>query len=73
MSNASNRNPQIYNYHSYLVRIWRDKPHGGWRASAQSVQSGETVLFGDVESLLTFLQSETLGKHGAGAAEESAQ
>ena len=56
-------------YRSYLVRFWQSKEQGCWRAAAQCVQTGNTVLFGDVESLLTFLQTETSSKptaHEAG-------
>jgi hypothetical protein len=49
-------------YRSYLVRFWQSNPQGSWRASAQCVQSGNTVLFGDVESLLRFFQTEISGK-----------
>jgi hypothetical protein len=45
-------------YRSYLVRFWQSNEEGCWRASAQCVQTGNTVLFGDVDQLLTFLQSE---------------
>ena len=45
-------------YRSYLVRFWQSNQQGSWRASAQCVQTGNTVLFGDVESLLVFLQAE---------------
>lgn len=45
-------------YRSYLVRFWQSNEAGCWRASAQCVQSGSTLLFGDVVSLLAFLQSE---------------
>ncbi len=45
-------------YRSYLVRFWQSNQQGSWRASAQCVQTGNTVLFGDVESLLAFLQTE---------------
>lgn len=45
-------------YRSYLVRFWQSTELGGWRASAQCVQSGQTQHFSDVESLLTFLQHE---------------
>jgi hypothetical protein len=49
-------------YRSYLVRFWQSHEQGCWRASAQCVQTGNTVLFGDVASLLTFLQTEVQGK-----------
>ena len=45
-------------YRSYLVRFWQSSAEGGWRASAQCVQTGNTVLFGEIEQLLTFLQTE---------------
>jgi len=48
-------------YRSYLVRFWQSTAQGGWRASAQCVQTGNTVLFGDVERLLAFLQTEIKG------------
>jgi len=45
-------------YRSYLVRFWQSTEHGDWHASAQCVQSGNTVLFGDIEQLLAFLHTE---------------
>jgi hypothetical protein len=45
-------------YRSYLVRFWQSSEQGTWCASAQCVQTGNTVLFGAVESLLVFLQTE---------------
>lgn len=44
-------------YHAYLVRIWQDSARSPWRASAQSVQSGEKLLFADIEQLLVFLRA----------------
>lgn len=43
----------------YLVRLWQDSPYTPWRAAAQSVQSGETVRFADVEQLFAFLRTQT--------------
>jgi hypothetical protein len=43
-------------YHSYLVRLWQSSEQGAWRASAQCVQSGNTVLFADIDHLLAFLR-----------------
>lgn len=54
-------------YRSYLVRFWQSHEQGHWRASAQCVQTGNTVLFGDIERLLAFLQSEVTVNHQAGA------
>ncbi len=48
-------------YRSYLVRFWQSNEAGCWRASAHCVQTGSTVIFGDVASLLAFLQYETQG------------
>lgn len=45
-------------YRSYLVRIWQSHEQGSYRASAQCVQTGNTVLFGELSQLLAFLQSE---------------
>jgi hypothetical protein len=43
---------------SYLLRLWRSGVDGEWRASLQSVQSGERHVFVDLEALLTFLVEE---------------
>lgn len=45
-------------YRSYLVRFWQSNKQGCWRASAQCVQTGNTVLFGSVERLFAFLNTE---------------
>ena len=57
-------------YRSYLVRFWQSNEQGSWRASAQCVQTGNTVLFGSVERLLAFLQTE-IGATPATAADNS--
>jgi len=46
---------QPVDYCSYLVRFWRDHPQSPWRASAQNVQTGETVRFADTDSLCSYL------------------
>ena len=45
-------------YHAYVVRLWQSNDAGCWRASAQCVQDGHTILFGDIEQLLAFLQRQ---------------
>lgn len=45
--------------YSYLLRLWRNGPNGGWRASLQSVQTGEQHMFADLESLLAFLVEQS--------------
>lgn len=42
-------------HQSYLLRLWRSGGDGGWRASLQSVQTGDRHMFADLESLLAFL------------------
>lgn len=57
-------------YRSYLVRFWQSNPQGGWRASAQCVQTGNTILFGTLERLLAFLQNELSQRDPYAATEE---
>ncbi|MCX6047701.1 MAG: hypothetical protein NT075_21595 [Chloroflexi bacterium] len=45
--------------HSYLLRLWRSGASGEWRASLQSVQTGERHMFADLESLLAFLVEQS--------------
>jgi hypothetical protein len=47
-------------YQSYLVRLWQDGPHTLWRATAQHVQTSETVHFADLDALFTFLWAQTV-------------
>ena len=49
-------------YCAYLVRFWQDNRNDGWRASAQSVQGGDTVRFADLEQLFAFLRAQTAGQ-----------
>ena len=46
-------------YAAYMVRLWQDTPDGPWRASAQSVHSGEVVRFGSLEDLFAFILTES--------------
>jgi hypothetical protein len=48
-------------YHSYLVRLWQDEQQMMWRAVVQSVQTGETHHFADLQSLCAFLLTQTSG------------
>ncbi len=43
---------------SYLIRLWQSGPNGPWRASARSVQSGETIRFADLASFFVFLEGQ---------------
>ena len=50
---------------SYLLRLWHGGGAGGraddrcWRASLQSVKTGERHMFADLETLLAFLVDQT--------------
>ena len=55
-------------YRSYLVRFWQSNEQGCWRASAQCVQTGNTVLFGEIAQLLAFLEAEIKHNRDEGAA-----
>ena len=46
-------------YRAYLVRLWRDDSQQPWRASAQSVQSGELVRFATLQELFIFLEIDS--------------
>jgi hypothetical protein len=43
---------------SYLVRLWRNSRHSGWRASLQQVRTGQLHHFARPEALWAFLQAE---------------
>ncbi len=47
-------------YHAYLIRMWRSAPESLWRASAQHTQTGETVMFANLESLFRFLHDQSV-------------
>jgi hypothetical protein len=46
-------------YHSYLLRLWQETPYAPWRASLQNASTGERRGFSDLESLFTFLRTQT--------------
>jgi hypothetical protein len=46
---------------SYLVRLWRNSRHSGWRASLQQVRTGQLHHFARPEALWAFLQAEMAG------------
>jgi hypothetical protein len=46
-------------YKAYLVRFWQEGEQEPWRASAQSVQSGEVVHFATLHELFIFLEMQT--------------
>ncbi len=58
-SDSNQSNPLSYS--AYLVRMWQDTPGNPWRASAQSVQSGETMRFSSLQALFEYLGAQTTG------------
>ena len=50
-------------YVAFMVRMWRDSARSQWRASAQSVHTGEVVRFASVPMMLHYLHSHVA--HGA--------
>lgn len=46
------------NYHSYLLRLWRDSADQPWRASLQSTATQEITSFGDLQTLFDFLMDQ---------------
>ena len=51
-------------YRSYLIRLWQERTHHSWRASAQAVQSGDKRYFSDLHELFAFLQAQTVAAGG---------
>jgi hypothetical protein len=49
---------QPADYHSYLLRLWRDIPQQPWRASMQCTATGEFHHFASHEHLFDFLQAQ---------------
>jgi hypothetical protein len=48
-------------YHSYLLRLWRDGPYRPWRASLHCAATGTRHYFADMVHLFAFLQARTDG------------
>lgn len=46
-------------YQAYLLRLWRQEPHGGWRASLQAADSSTVHHFADLSLLIAFLEECT--------------
>jgi hypothetical protein len=48
-------------YQAYLLRLWRvsNKKKPEWRASLESTQSGELLVFTELGELFAFLESQT--------------
>lgn len=58
----------IVAYQSYLIRLWKDGADALWRASIQSVQTGEVVRFANLTEVFTFLEAQTSNHQDDGTA-----
>jgi hypothetical protein len=54
--------PESTDYHSYLLRFWRDGPQRSWRASMHCSATGTLHHFADMEHLFAFIQARTDGE-----------
>lgn len=43
-------------YKSYMLRVWREGQDGGWRATLESVTTGEVRAFAHLDQLVAFLE-----------------
>ena len=48
-------------YHSYLLRLWRDDTQGSWRASLQSTRTERSRFFADIGQLWDFIEQTLAG------------
>jgi hypothetical protein len=46
-------------YMAYLLRLWREKRNGSWRATLENPNNGERAGFATLSELVTFLESKT--------------
>ncbi|MAT97499.1 MAG: hypothetical protein CL608_10190 [Anaerolineaceae bacterium] len=46
-------------YMAYLLRLWREKSDGSWRALLENPHSGERAGFATLAELVTFLEGKT--------------
>lgn len=53
--NSFSGNRMAWYYQSYMLRLWREAPHGPYRASLQATTNGDQLTFADLPELFTFL------------------
>ena len=44
-------------YQSYLLRMWKERVEGGWRATLQDIATGECKHFATLEEMFKYLVS----------------
>jgi hypothetical protein len=50
---------KTYAYHAYLIRLWQEDAHSPWRATLEDPHTGERKGFADLDSLITYLKTQT--------------
>jgi hypothetical protein len=55
------------NYHSFLLRVWRDAADQPWRASLQFTSTEEKFAFADLQALFAFLVEQLMADDTASA------
>jgi hypothetical protein len=50
---------ESYEYHAYLLRLWREEKVALWRASLENTHTGERRNFASLEKLLSFIEEQT--------------
>lgn len=46
-------------YMAFLLRLWREKSDGAWRALLENPNNGERAAFATLAELVTYLESKT--------------
>ncbi|MBK8904766.1 MAG: hypothetical protein IPM53_26540 [Anaerolineaceae bacterium] len=46
-------------YMAFLLRLWREKRDGAWRALLENPNNGERAAFATLAELVTFLEEKT--------------
>lgn len=60
-------------YMAYLLRLWREKQDGSWRATLENPNNGERAGFATLADLVTFLAEKTGEPIQAGSASRDTQ
>jgi hypothetical protein len=50
---------QTRDYHSFLLRIWREKSDNRWHMTIENPHTQERTAFGDLERFIQFLRDLT--------------
>lgn len=57
MNNSLSRESMAWHYQSFMLRLWRETPDAPYRASLQATTDGEQIIFADLPTLFTFLET----------------